>query len=52
MSIETLECTKCGEEAYTAKEFTSGKCRFCGGDLEEDKSDEDTAKDMGLDSEL
>ena len=50
--METLECTKCGEEAYTYKEFVTGKCRFCGGDLEEEKGDDSTASEMGMDSEL
>ncbi len=50
--MEELKCTKCGEEATTYTEFASGKCRFCGGELEEEKGDESTAKDMGMDSEL
>lgn len=47
-----LKCTKCGEEAYRNSEFVSGKCRFCGGKLEEERGDESTARDMGMDSEL
>ena len=50
--METLECTKCGEEAYTNAEFVSGKCRICGGELEEEEGDNSTASDMGMDSEL
>lgn len=50
--MEYLKCTKCGEEAHTFKEFASGKCRFCGGELEEETGDESTARDMGMDSEL
>lgn len=46
-NMQTLECTKCGEEAYTNEEFVSGKCRWCGGELKEDKGDESTEKDMG-----
>jgi len=45
--METLECTKCGEEAYTNEEFASGKCRWCGGELEEENGDESTERDMG-----
>lgn len=50
--MEELRCTECGEEAYTNAEFTTGKCRFCGGEIEEEKGDESTASDMGMDSEL
>ena len=50
--MKELKCTKCGEEAHTNAEFISGKCRFCGGELEEEKGDESTAIDMGMDSEL
>ena len=45
--MESLKCTKCGEEAYTYKEFVSGKCKMCGGELEEEKGDESDEKDMG-----
>ena len=38
--MEYLKCTKCGEEAHTFKEFANGKCRFCGGELEEETGDE------------
>ncbi len=50
--MNDLKCTKCGEEAYTNKEFVSGKCRFCGGELEEEKGDELTASDMGMDRDF
>jgi ribosomal protein S27E len=50
--MEYLKCTKCGEEAHTFKEFANGKCRLCGGELEEETGDELTARDMGMDSEL
>lgn len=50
--METLECTKCGEEAYSYAEFASGKCMLCGGELEEEKGDNSTASDMGIDSEI
>lgn len=42
----TLKCKKCKEEAHTFKEFASGKCRFCGSELE-DEYEYDTEKDMG-----
>ncbi len=45
--METLLCTECGEEAYTNAEFISGKCRFCGGELEEERGDDATERDMG-----
>jgi len=45
--METLKCIKCGEDAFTNKEFMSGKCRLCGGELEEEKGDETTECDMG-----
>ena len=51
-NMETLECTKCGEEAYTNVEFVSGKCRRCGGELEEEEGDNLTASSMGMDSDL
>lgn len=47
-----LKCTKCGEEAHTYVELVSGKCRFCGGEIEEETGDESTAAEMGMDSEL
>lgn len=50
--MKEIKCTKCGEEAYTLKEFITGKCRFCGGELEEEEGDESTASDMGMDNEL
>jgi ribosomal protein S27E len=50
--MEYLKCTKCGEEAHNFKEFANGKCRLCGGELEEETGDELTARDMGMDSEL
>jgi ribosomal protein L37E len=50
--LETLECTKCGRDAYTYKEFVTGKCAVCGGELEEEKVKDTTASDMGMDSEL
>ena len=50
--METLKCTKCGEESYTYADFVSGKCRRCGGELEEETGDESTASEMGIDSEI
>jgi DNA-directed RNA polymerase subunit RPC12/RpoP len=50
--MKEIKCTKCGEEAYTYKEFVSGKCRFCGDELEDDIEYDSTARDMGMDSEL
>jgi len=50
--MEELKCTKCGEEAHTNAEFVSGKCRFCGVELQEEKGDDSTASQMGMDSDL
>jgi len=50
--MEEIKCTKCGEEAHTFDEFASGKCRFCGGELEDEDGDNETAREMGMDSEL
>jgi ribosomal protein S27E len=47
-----LECTKCGEESTTYKELVTGRCRWCGGELEEEEGDNSTARDMGTDSKL
>lgn len=45
--MEILKCTKCGEEAHTNKEFVTGKCRLCGGELEDENREDDTEADMG-----
>lgn len=50
--MEILICTECGEEAYTNKEFISGKCRFCGGELSEEEGDCCDASVLGMDSDL
>lgn len=42
-----LKCTKCGEEARSFNELVTSKCRFCGGDLEEEDGDNSTETDMG-----
>lgn len=49
--MNEIYCTECGEEAVTVKEFTSGKCRFCSGELSEEDGNE-TAESMGKDSDL
>jgi len=50
--MDGLKCTKCGEESTTFDELVKGKCRWCGGELEDDIGDDSTATDMGMDSEL
>lgn len=46
--MKSLKCTHCEEEAMTAKEFITERCRWCGGDLEEDRRDDDEAENLNI----